>query len=93
MKRCDVVVAYPGWRSRTSACSRERHHTLGFNRVGGQRGAPAKVWTSLPGGTGQSEDFLADPDEALALLFSAGLLEALSPLGFASLLPELESLG
>ncbi len=51
------------------------------------------MWTSPPGGTGQSEDFLADPDEALALLFSAGLLEASSPLGFASLLPELESLG
>lgn len=60
--------------------------------VGGQLGARAKVWTSRPGGAGQPEDFLADPDEALALLFSAGLLEALSLLGLASLLLEPESL-
>ncbi len=33
---------------------------------------------------------MADPDEAL-VLFSAGLLEALSPLGLTSLLPEPES--
>lgn len=92
MSRCGAVVACPAWRSRALACPPQPPLTHRSIAVGGQLAIRVEVWTNASGETTQSDDFLAEPDEALALLFSEDVLVALSPLGLPSLLPEPESL-